>query len=97
MLGDHLLGEIERLGEGVDGGRAEREFVHHGAARWIGQGRESQAECIHNRTVVYWRCGVKGLLEICAGPGVRGRESEADLAPVRRHRRRARKGLAHQW
>lgn len=40
VLGDHLLGEIEGLGEGVDGGRAERELVHHGAARWIGQGGE---------------------------------------------------------
>lgn len=59
MLGDHLLGEIEGLGEGVDGGRAERELVHHGAARWVGQGRESQAEIIHNRRVVKMSCGVK--------------------------------------
>ena len=68
MLGDHLLGEIEGLREGVDGGRAERELMHHGAARGVGQGRESQAESIHNRRVVNTRCRVKGLCRYLQAP-----------------------------
>jgi len=52
VLGDHLLGEIEGLGEGVDGGWAQRELVDHGTTRGVGQSGESQAEFIHNHTVV---------------------------------------------